>query len=263
MVAGSSGKLESGPLNHPAMFVSLSQLGSMVLDVDGLALTARFVNASGAVNDHFQLVKGPQSCMPSESPELSCSDGTDNDCDGAADCDDADCGSQPVCNVPEPRTVTLTAVHDAFVRASKRTTNYGNGTALEVDTGNGRETTYVRPTNLGDIAPGAQVLSAYLALTVHGTGSAVSVREVLGDWSEGTITWNTQPAASTTAEATFSPSATGEIRVDVTGLAQSWVDGTPARGVQLYATGSNGVEMRSSEYSVTTARPRFVLEVLE
>jgi hypothetical protein len=250
VVAGSSGKLEGGPLNHPAMFVSLSQLGSMVLDVDGLALTARFVNASGAVSDHFQLVKGPQSCTPSESPELSCGDGTDNDCDGAEDCDDTDCASLPACDVPEPRTVTLTAVHDAFVRA-------------ELDTGSARETTYVRPTNLGDIAPGAQVLSAYLALTVSGTGSAVSVREVLGDWSEGTVTWNTQPSASTTAEATFSPSATGEIRIDVTGLAQSWVDGAPARGVQLYATGSNGVEMRSSEYSVTSARPRFVLEVLE
>jgi hypothetical protein len=29
----------------------------------------------------------------------SCNDGEDNDCDGAADCDDADCSADPVCQV--------------------------------------------------------------------------------------------------------------------------------------------------------------------
>jgi hypothetical protein len=245
------------------MFVSLNQLGSMVIDVDDLSLTARFLNVSGAVTDHFQLVKGPQSCTPTESPELHCADGTDNDCDGATDCDDADCASLPPCHVPEPRTVTLTAVHDAYVRANRQTTNYGSSAALEIDSGTGRETAYVRPTNLGGITPGAQVLSASLFVTVYGTGSTVSVREVLSDWSEGTITWNTKPSASSTAEASFTPNATGEVEIDITGLAQSWVDGVPARGVQLYAGGSNGVELRSSESSSTTARPRFVLEVVE
>ena len=37
-MAGSSGKLSSGPLDHPVMFVSLLTLGSVVLDFD-LGLT--------------------------------------------------------------------------------------------------------------------------------------------------------------------------------------------------------------------------------
>ena len=34
--------------------------------------------------------------------EIRCSDGNDNDCDGAIDCTDSDCSSDPAC--PEPPT---------------------------------------------------------------------------------------------------------------------------------------------------------------
>jgi len=61
-VAGTSGKVSGGPLNHPAMYVSLNILGSMVVDVDGDQLDARFVNDSGAVLDHFTIVKGRPDC---------------------------------------------------------------------------------------------------------------------------------------------------------------------------------------------------------
>jgi hypothetical protein len=314
-VAGSSGKTEGGPLNHPAMFVSLNQLGSMVLDVAGNSLQARFLNSSGVIADHFELVKGPASCTPSESPEQSCADAADNDCDGltdgadpdccpdadddgyaasscggsdcndavsainpgvvetcdngsdddcdaASDCQDSSCLGHPACG-PVPRTVTLTALQDAFVRSTRATTRYGTATSLQVDTSPERERVFIRPDNLGNIQPGAQVLSAFLYLTVYDVGSQVQVREVLASWSEASITWNTQPATATVAEATFTASQTGQVVIDVTGLAQSWVDGAPAHGVQLYPTGSNGVEFRSSEYTTVSARPRFVLEVLE
>jgi spore coat protein A len=36
-------------------------------------------------------------CTPDEDPELTCSDGVDNDCDGAIDCSDTDCAGDPVC----------------------------------------------------------------------------------------------------------------------------------------------------------------------
>ncbi|MGH9333775.1 MAG: MopE-related protein, partial [Vicinamibacteria bacterium] len=42
----------------------------------------------------------PPSCLPTEIPETSCSDGIDNDCDGELDADDADC-SPPVCTPTE------------------------------------------------------------------------------------------------------------------------------------------------------------------
>jgi hypothetical protein len=57
-VAGSSGQASGGTLNHPAMFISLNQLGSMVLDVDGNRLDAKFLRETGAVDDSFTILKG-------------------------------------------------------------------------------------------------------------------------------------------------------------------------------------------------------------
>ncbi len=57
-VAGSSGKISGGSLDHPVMIANLNQLGSMVLEIDGGVLNANFLNSSGLVTDHFTIVKG-------------------------------------------------------------------------------------------------------------------------------------------------------------------------------------------------------------
>jgi hypothetical protein len=57
ITAGSSGQISGGPLNHPAMVVSLNQLGSMVLDVNGPRLDAQFLRENGTVVDSFTLLK--------------------------------------------------------------------------------------------------------------------------------------------------------------------------------------------------------------
>lgn len=57
-VAGSSGKISGGTLNHSAMFVSLNVLGSVVLDFSINRLDFQFVNSSGAVQDYFTVIKG-------------------------------------------------------------------------------------------------------------------------------------------------------------------------------------------------------------
>lgn len=75
-VAGSSGQASGGTLNHPAMFISLNQLGSMVLDVDGNRLDAVFLRETGAVGDSFTIVKGatptptptPTAVVPTATP---------------------------------------------------------------------------------------------------------------------------------------------------------------------------------------------------
>jgi hypothetical protein len=64
VVPGSAGQISDGTLNHPAMFVSLNQLGSFVLDVNGQRLDAKFITDTGTTNDHFTLVKGPQGNLP-------------------------------------------------------------------------------------------------------------------------------------------------------------------------------------------------------
>ena len=57
MVAGSASINSGGDLNHPAMFLSLAELGSVVLDVEGDRLEARFLDSQGAWRDYFTLVK--------------------------------------------------------------------------------------------------------------------------------------------------------------------------------------------------------------
>ncbi len=57
VVAGSGGALGTGPLNHPAMFRAVSARGSLLVDVDGGRLDARFVRSDGTVGDAFSIVK--------------------------------------------------------------------------------------------------------------------------------------------------------------------------------------------------------------
>ncbi|HMF95665.1 MAG TPA: Ig-like domain-containing protein [Vicinamibacterales bacterium] len=58
-VAGSSGFNGGGPLNYPAMFVSLNVLGSLVLDVNDGRLDAHFVDNTSTVRDYFTILKDP------------------------------------------------------------------------------------------------------------------------------------------------------------------------------------------------------------
>ena len=57
-VAGSSGQTSGGTLNHPAMYISLNSLGSMILEVNGNRLDAKFIDQTGATKDYFTIVKG-------------------------------------------------------------------------------------------------------------------------------------------------------------------------------------------------------------
>jgi hypothetical protein len=59
IVTGSAGHASTKPvpLNHPAMFVSLNEIGSSVLDIDGLKLDFTFLNEKGEVRDSFTILK--------------------------------------------------------------------------------------------------------------------------------------------------------------------------------------------------------------
>ncbi|HXU83842.1 MAG TPA: metallophosphoesterase [Polyangia bacterium] len=59
VVAGNAGHINAvGP--HPAMFLSLSRLGSVVVDVDGARLDVRFLRETGFIDDAFTILKGLQ-----------------------------------------------------------------------------------------------------------------------------------------------------------------------------------------------------------
>ena len=58
VVAGSSGYATNSVAPHPAMFIQMMQLGSMVLDVNGNRLDAKFLRETGAIDDSFTIIKG-------------------------------------------------------------------------------------------------------------------------------------------------------------------------------------------------------------
>lgn len=57
IVAGSSGQATFGALDHPIMFFDELELGSLILDIDGPVLEARFLRETGAIDDYFTLIK--------------------------------------------------------------------------------------------------------------------------------------------------------------------------------------------------------------
>jgi len=65
VVAGSSGLTTSGPFGHPVVFTHHLTLGSLVLDVGGPRLDARFLDSTGAILDHVTIIKGPITSPPS------------------------------------------------------------------------------------------------------------------------------------------------------------------------------------------------------
>ena len=57
MVAGSASRVDQGPLDHPAHHLGLLEAGSVVIDVNGNKLVARFINNQGQVRDEFSITK--------------------------------------------------------------------------------------------------------------------------------------------------------------------------------------------------------------
>lgn len=70
VVAGSSGVTGGGALNHPAHVVSLNEMGSLVLDIDGHRLDARFVGMRGNLRDRFTIVKGQPRWLVRDEPTI-------------------------------------------------------------------------------------------------------------------------------------------------------------------------------------------------
>lgn len=71
VVAGSSAKISGGLLNHPAMFLSLNRLGSMVVDINGNRLDAKFITDTGTTSDYFSIVKDSPTGPPTSPGNLS------------------------------------------------------------------------------------------------------------------------------------------------------------------------------------------------
>jgi hypothetical protein len=169
-------------------------------------------------------------------------------------------------------TVTLNPNHDAYVDSNSPSANFNN-TLLNVGLPPGEfqptYRTFIR-FDLANIPSNAVVNSASLRLNLQsfsGTGAlAVEARLVLATWSETSITWNNQPARSSTVTTTTSVGTTIGIfyNFTLTSLVQSWVNGTFANhGVALQAqneaTASQTRTFASRSHATTSIRPQLVI----
>jgi hypothetical protein len=147
---------------------------------------------------------------------------------------------------------------DTFVSSTTPKINYGSGIALVV----GQGTTSYLQFNLSGIPAGATVSKATLRLYVDAVAAkgAFDVYQLNTSWSENTLTYNTPPPAlgeSATGDhpvVITSAAANQFLLIDITPLAQNWVNGTiPNHGVGLALTnGSSGWFSFDSKESVFT-----------
>ena len=133
---------------------------------------------------------------------------------------------------------------DTFVSASNPNLNYGTSPILVVQPGS---VVYMK-FDLVSLPTGASVQRATLRLYVDVlvTPGIFDVFPVLGEWSEGTLTYSSNPPR-------LGPSATGQtisvtsfsvnnyVLADITGLVQDWLSGKLANnGLALKLTSAGG-----------------------
>jgi len=255
-VVGSSGDTTGGLLNNPAMYLSLNELGSLVLDIDGYRLDAKFLGSTGVVRDYFTIKKD-----------------TDGGGTGLVTVSFQD-GVSP--------TSAYTSTRDTYMSEVRPDTNYGTSGTLwaDGDEGNGKDRAVLLKWEDLNIPAGSTVQSATITLNVtNSSGGTYELYELKRSWSETEATWNKDasgdewqtPGAKgtsdrgTTVLGTVAASSIGKRTVDLNAdgvaLIQSWVD-SPSKnqGFMLYdGSETDGLAFDSSEASTASNRPKLTI----
>jgi hypothetical protein len=145
---------------------------------------------------------------------------------------------------------------DAYVTTSQPTVNFGSSGFLPVQTGT---TSYIR-FNLGGLPSNTGIAKATLRLYVDAVAApgAFDVFQIDNVWSEGGITLSNAPSLGRSATSGRSVQVTGSslsqfLLVDITSLAQGWLDGTiPNQGIALALTSGGGSFSFDSKESIGT-----------
>jgi chitodextrinase len=154
-----------------------------------------------------------------------------------------------------PSVLTFTPTDDASIRADQPGTNFGTQGAIGVDSSPVKH--YLMKFDISGI--GARtVMSAKLRLScIDSSDSGGIFYRVLDPnaWTEGSVTWNSSPAADTTQLTTLgSVSATRSYEVDLTSLITG--DGVVSVRVVSNSASGNGADFSSKEGS---APPQLVV----
>lgn len=172
-------------------------------------------------------------------------------------------------------TVSFGASVDSYVRDDQTGNNFGTNTQMHVrGAGSPLKRAFVQ-FNVSTILAGSTINSATLTLCLDevpaasAQGKVHELRRVNGSWTETGLTWNNQPAISSTVTGTIVvPSTATCVTFNVTSDVQAWVNGTTNNGWRLneqnegsgggnakYATRENGSSSTRPKLDVTYAPP--------
>jgi hypothetical protein len=155
-------------------------------------------------------------------------------------------------------TLTFAPTDDAYVDASNPTVNYGTSNRLGVD--GSPVTRSLLKFNVTGTAASCTVTSAKLRLTVGSTtndnspygGDFYGVPDTT--WTEGTVTWNNQPTASTTKVASIATSVAlnTTYTVNVTPL----VTGYGVVSIEITSPNADGARYWSKDGATAAQAPQ-------
>ncbi|KKM80005.1 hypothetical protein LCGC14_1344210, partial [marine sediment metagenome] len=173
---------------------------------------------------------------------------------------------------------TTSETDDSTMRSGY--SNMGSNLDLMIDSSSHYHTVIKFPNIFGSganqIPLGSTINSATLTVEVTNPGNTVNVYQLIESWIEANVTWTARTSSLSwtntgadgtssrygTTVATFSPSSTGTYNITVTATVQNWSDGETNEGWVLTDTGSNGVDLRSSEYGTVANRPKLTVDYI-
>jgi len=139
-------------------------------------------------------------------------------------------------------------------------TNAGDAVNLNIDGANPHSHVVIKFPNLIGAGPGqvpmnSPIDSATLQVNCTNPGAMMQVYRLTSDWSEASVTWNSPWAApggdyDGAVVVNGDCTATGVRTIDITQFVQAWSDGAPNYGILLTDTGTDGVDIDSSEGTV-------------
>lgn len=226
VVAGSSGQTGGGSLNHPAMFVSLNNLGSMVLDINGTRLDARFLRENGTVADAFALEKG---ALPPPTPTVTVT---------ATDANAAEAGPNSGTFTVSRGTASATALVVNLSKSGSATngSDYSSiGTTVTIPANSASTTVTVTPIDDAALESAETVILTVTSGAGYAVGSPSSATVTITDNDTPVVT-----VAATDSAAAEAGAATGTFTVTRTGstaasLTVAFTVGGTATGGSDYA----------------------------
>jgi hypothetical protein len=175
------------------------------------------------------------------------------------------------------------AAADAKIREDNPTTNYGGATTVGVDGddpgGTGKDESSLIKWDLSAIAPGTEVSSASVTLTLtNGSPQTYEAYSLKRSWVESEVTWNSYAAGNpwevaggkgtldreATVAGAVTPSATGEQTFALSpSLVQRWVDDPSSNQGIIIADAANtdGFDFHSQESATSSQHPRLTVNL--